>query len=98
MRHNGEDKGWRGQRGCKEGDTVGLLLDFNRGSLTVYLNDDRLSVMASGLSGPLCWMATLYTEAEAVRISGVDADRLTNLVDTDIALQEAEDAVWSELI
>ena len=35
-------------------DVVGLLLDLDTGSLTVYKNGDRLGVMvAEGLSGPV---------------------------------------------
>ena len=39
---------------------VGLLLDLDQGSMTVYMNDERLGVMvSSGLSGPFCWAVAL---------------------------------------
>ncbi|EJK76983.1 hypothetical protein THAOC_01217 [Thalassiosira oceanica] len=42
--------------------TVGLLLDLNAGTLTVYKNSHRLGVMMRGLTGEYCWMVTLFTE------------------------------------
>jgi hypothetical protein len=41
---------WEGMQGADEdGDRIGLLLDIDQGSLTVYKNDQRLGVMATGL-------------------------------------------------
>eukprot|EP01046_Picozoa_sp_COSAG06_P048958 COSAG06_NODE_7426_length_2509_cov_2.290456_3_plen_174_part_01 len=44
--------GWEGtQSAQEEGDRIGLLLDLDAGSLTVYKNDERLGVMQeSGLT------------------------------------------------
>eukprot|EP01046_Picozoa_sp_COSAG06_P049973 COSAG06_NODE_7805_length_2368_cov_3.452182_2_plen_321_part_01 len=43
---------WEGmQLAMEEGDRVGLLLDLDQGTMTVYKNDERLGVMATGLSG-----------------------------------------------
>ena len=53
----GED--WEGMEGCSFGDTLGLLLNFDKGTLTVYKNNRRLGVMKDGLSGSYCWFATL---------------------------------------
>jgi hypothetical protein len=44
-----------------EPDTVGLLLDFGTGSLTVFRNGVRQGVVAVGLEGELCWAASLHT-------------------------------------
>lgn len=53
---------WEGQQCAKEvGDRIGLLLDLDEGSMTVYKNDQRLGVMARGLSGPYCWAVELLT-------------------------------------
>jgi hypothetical protein len=44
-----------------EGDRIGLLLDLEQGSMTVYKNDQRLGVMVpSGLCGEFCWAVELH--------------------------------------
>ena len=54
---------WEGAQGATEGDSIGMLLDLNQGSMTVWKNDVKLGVMqAEGLSGPLCWAVSMYTE------------------------------------
>ena len=50
---------WEGMEGCEDGDTVGMLLDLDEGTLTVYKNNRRLGVMKDGLSGAYCWCATM---------------------------------------
>jgi hypothetical protein len=60
---------WEGmQRADDEGDCIGMLLDLDQGSMTVYKNDKRLGVMATGLSSEYCWAVTLMN-------SGNSADR-----------------------
>ena len=60
-------------------DVVGLLLDLDAGSLSVFKNRSRLGVMvAEGLSGgPLCWAALLpppvYTAGGCTRIASAPA-------------------------
>jgi hypothetical protein len=44
---------------AKCGDTIGLLLDVDAGTLTVHKNDERLGVMATGLEGRYCWAVSL---------------------------------------
>lgn len=46
------------------GDRVGLLLDVDQGSLTVYRNDQRLGIMAVGLSGEFCWAVSLDMDGD----------------------------------
>jgi len=36
--------------------------------MTVYKNDERLAVMATGLSGEYCWAVTLLARGHSVRI------------------------------
>ena len=44
----------------KQGDRIGMLLDLDQGSMTVWKNGILLGVMqAEGVSGPLCWAAGL---------------------------------------
>ena len=38
---------------------MGLLLDLEEGTLTVYKNGRRLGVMMEGLSGEYCWYTTI---------------------------------------
>ena len=55
---------WEGmQRAMEEGDRVGLLLDLDQGTMTVYKNDERLGVMATGLSGEYSWAVSLWRSA-----------------------------------
>ena len=46
---------WEGREGCETGDTIGMLLNLDEGTLTVYKNNRRLGVMKDGLSGSYCW-------------------------------------------
>ena len=46
---------WEGMERCSTGDTLGMLLNLDKGTLTVYKNNHRLGVMKDGLSGPYCW-------------------------------------------
>lgn len=43
--HWGDDFSWAGRRGAQIGDRIGLLLDCDRMTLAVYINDTRLGVM-----------------------------------------------------
>ena len=45
------------QDALKEGDR-----DLDQGSMTVYKNDERLGVMATGLSGEYCWAVEIICE------------------------------------
>ena len=58
-------RNWQGRRSAKEqGDRIGMLLDLDQGSMTVFKNDQTLGVMlAEGLSGLLCCAATLGSAA-----------------------------------
>ena len=49
---------WDGMEGCKAGNTVGMLLNLDEGTLTVFKNNRRLGVMRDGFSGSYCWYAT----------------------------------------
>ena len=57
-------EGWTGMQGLDIYDgEVGLLLDLDEGTLTVYLNGRRLGVMMRGLSGEYCWIAQITAQA-----------------------------------
>jgi hypothetical protein len=57
----------------EEGDRIGLLLDLDQGTMTVYKNDERLGVMATGLSGEYSWAVTQYEQGDSVRIETAPA-------------------------
>ncbi|EJK47641.1 hypothetical protein THAOC_33625 [Thalassiosira oceanica] len=62
---------WDGMESCQSGDTVGMLLNLDEGTLAVYKNNRRLGVMRDGLSGPYCWYVNLHkhqTFSDAVSI------------------------------
>ena len=62
---------WEGmQPATHDGDRIGMLLDLDQGSMTVWKNDVQLGVMvASGLSGEYCWAAELCGHGTIVRIA-----------------------------
>jgi hypothetical protein len=49
---------WDGMQPFDGNGEIGLLLDYDDGSLTVYKNGVKLGIMAEGLRGPFCWMVT----------------------------------------
>ena len=60
---------WKGMQSAKQGDRIGMLLDLDQGSMTVWKNDEKLGVMhAEGLSGPLCWAVGLALQGASARI------------------------------
>ena len=69
----GDAHDWGGREGFYTGDVVGLLLDCDAGSLTVKKNGARLGVAHTGLTGELCWAASLDAMDDSVQIGGADA-------------------------
>jgi hypothetical protein len=59
---------WEGMLDAREGDRIGMLLDLDEGSMTVYKNDKRLGVMATGLSGKYSWAVALCVPGDSARI------------------------------
>jgi hypothetical protein len=56
-----------------EGDRIGMLLDLDQGSMTVYKNDERLGVMATGLSGEYSWAVAMWNRGNSARIEAAPA-------------------------
>ena len=69
-----DDSEWEGMQTAGEGDRIGMQLDLDQGSVTVWKNGEKLGVMVSeGLSGPLSWAAELYKEGSSARIESAPA-------------------------
>jgi hypothetical protein len=49
-----------------------MLLDLDQGTMTVYKSDERLGVMATGLSGEYSWAVALYGQTPGVRIDATE--------------------------
>ena len=60
--------GWNGQESFRIGDDIGMLLDFDTGTLAVYKNERRLGVMRDKLSGDFSWVASVKIPGTTVRI------------------------------
>ena len=50
-----------------------MLLDLDQGSMTVYKNDERLGLMATGLSGEYSWAAELCYQGTSARMEAAPA-------------------------
>ena len=57
---NYDAKSWDGmERFHSCSFTIGMLLDLDEGTLSVYNNDRRLGVMKRGLAGHYCWVVSI---------------------------------------
>ena len=54
---------WQGHEGLEGSGTIGLLLDFGEGTLSVFKNGRRLGVMKDGLGGEYSWFVSFSTVA-----------------------------------
>ncbi len=52
-------KQWLDMEICSFLDNMGLLLDLDDGTLSVFKNDKKLGVMKDGLTGEYCWMVLI---------------------------------------
>ena len=57
---NEADNSWQGREGLTGSGTIGLLLDLDEGTLSVFKNGRQLGVMKDGLGGECCWFVTVY--------------------------------------
>ena len=53
--------GWQGHEGLGESGTVGLLLDLDEGTLSVFKNGRFLGVMKEGLGGEYVWCVAVFS-------------------------------------
>ena len=66
---------WEGKQATREqGDRIGMLLDLDQGSMSIWKNGERLGVMqAEGLTGPLCWAVSLGRSSARIESAAVPA-------------------------
>ena len=66
---------WEGsQLAESQGDCIGMLLDLDQGSMTLWKNDMRLGVMvAEGLTGPFRWAVDQAYDGDSARIGSAPA-------------------------
>jgi len=50
---------WEGMESTTSNCEIGMLLDLDEGTLTVYMNGQKLGVMKRGLVGPYCWVVSM---------------------------------------
>ena len=55
---------WDGLESVSSRDELGLLLDLDEGTLSVYKNGRNLGVMKRGLAGPYCWVVSMFGGAQ----------------------------------
>ena len=55
-----------------DGGRIGMLLDLDQGSMTIYKNDERLGVTATGLSGEYSWAVSIYRQGDSARIEAAE--------------------------
>ena len=55
-----EYESWEGMERVSAGDEIGMLLDLDEGTLSVYKDGRKLGVMKSGLAGQYCWVASMW--------------------------------------
>eukprot|EP01043_Picozoa_sp_COSAG02_P033410 COSAG02_NODE_2278_length_9240_cov_2.311016_2_plen_1828_part_00 len=68
MVHDGQWGDWEGMQPAPPDAEVGLLLDYERATLTVFINGIRCGILADGVSGPLCWMTELRNVGDSVEL------------------------------
>ena len=59
---------WDGMERIHSGSfTIGMLLDLEEGTLSVYKNERRLGVMKRGLAGQYCWVVSMVGPQVAIK-------------------------------
>ena len=55
---------WDGMERLSGSYTIGMLLDLDEGTLSVYNNGRKLGVMKRGLAGHYCWVVTFLPRTQ----------------------------------
>ena len=62
---------WQGREGLRGSGTIGLLLDLDEGTLSVFKNGRRLGVMKDGLGGEYVWFVSVGTSCKISMSKGI---------------------------
>jgi hypothetical protein len=62
---------WDGMEAVEGYDKLGMLLDLDEGTLSVYRNGRKLGVMKRGLDGPYCWVVSMICGATITMTRGL---------------------------
>ena len=62
---------WEGMEPTTPGDELGMLLNLDKGTLSVYKNGRKLGVMKRGLEGEYCWVVSMYRRSQVTIKRGV---------------------------
>ena len=65
---NADRKTWNGMEGFSGSCTIGMLLDLDVGTLSVYKNGRKLGVMKRRLTGQYCWAVAMKERGSQVTI------------------------------
>ena len=52
----------QGMKDISDGDVIGMLLDLDEGTLSIYKNGRKLGIIENGLAGSYCWVVSLLRE------------------------------------
>ena len=66
---NTDRKAWHGMESLSGSFKVGMLLDLDEGTLSVYNNGTKLGVMKRGLAGQYCWVCIVARRNSTVPAS-----------------------------
>ena len=55
---------WEGMETTPTSRKIGMLLDLDEGTLSVYRNKRKLGVMKSGLAGTYCWVVSMHKSTQ----------------------------------
>jgi len=64
VQHDFDTKTWDASESTTSSDTIGLLLDYDKETLSVYKNGKNIGVLMRGLTGPYCWVASVMNGAQ----------------------------------
>ena len=85
---------WSDENGAKENDweglgdydqdcnALGMLLDLDEGTLSVYQNGRRVGTLKDGLAGEYCWIAGVWDAGDVSIQRGYEVGQLLGYANT----------------
>ena len=62
-KHNSHRNPWRGMQRARNGDRIGMMLDFNNNTLSVFRNGIKLGIIANNMNKKYRWTVVLHNNA-----------------------------------